>query len=283
MSIELVDTKQYYLSSSSTRAIKHNGEYNSKLTFEIPNFISNKQNTIYHTISVLNANIPYSFYIINEYNNKFKFNNETIELDLGNYNAITLANLINQEIHNVDGSCNIVLDQVTGKYKISSPNTFTLNLTVSDLAEILGTDKGVYNAIFNFIEGFHIDFPYLVNTSGSKYINVRINNLITENLNMDTGDKQTLVNIPINVSPFGIIRYDNNTRLESLVKNDDMNLVELELTDDKNRLINFNNINWGIVILIKTKKTFTKVKSGFNDYFRQIENTENLDELNQEE
>jgi hypothetical protein len=282
MSFDLIDTKQYYLSSNSKNITKYNGSYNSHLRVEIPNFIESRQNLQYSTISILTAQIPYSFYIINEYNNKFKFNNHIIELEYGNYNAKTLGDLINAEIQQHDATAKITLNQITGKYEITGNNTFSIDLTLSDLAKVLGGEKGIYNGIFSLFSGFRVALPYLCNTSGSKYLNIKISNLLTENINLSSMDKNTLVSIPINVSPFGIIQYNNIYSVESLVKNDTMDNIELQITDDEGRYINFNNIDWSITIIVKSRVTMSKTKT-LDDYFRNNPNLENIDEIIEEE
>ena len=69
--LQLIDSKQYYLTSNSKIGVKMNSTLNSKINFEIPRFITKQSNILYHSIKLLHAEVPYSFYIINETNNKF--------------------------------------------------------------------------------------------------------------------------------------------------------------------------------------------------------------------
>ena len=64
------ESKQIYLSSveNELNTTLENGDYKSKIRFTIPYLVTTNDNTLYQTIKVLNATIPYSFYIINEYN-----------------------------------------------------------------------------------------------------------------------------------------------------------------------------------------------------------------------
>ena len=76
-----------------------NSTLNSKIYFEIPRFITKQSNILYHSIKLLHAEVPYSLYIINETNNKFNVNINSINslyvIPVGNYNAFTLKDVLN--------------------------------------------------------------------------------------------------------------------------------------------------------------------------------------------
>ena len=124
--LQLTDSKQFYLTSTAKIGIKMNGTKNSKINFEIPRFITKQQNILYHSLKLLHAEIPYSFYIINETNNVINFVIDAINhfyvVPVGNYNAFTLLNVLN----GIDNKITITLDNATGKYSISSNFSFSL-------------------------------------------------------------------------------------------------------------------------------------------------------------
>ena len=64
--LQLTDSKQFYLTSTSKIGNKMNGTKNSKINFKIPRFITKQSNILYHSSKVLHAEIPYSFYIVNK-------------------------------------------------------------------------------------------------------------------------------------------------------------------------------------------------------------------------
>jgi hypothetical protein len=64
--LQLTDSKQFYLTSTSKVGVKMNSTLNSKINFEIPRFITKQSNILYHSIKLLHAEINYSFSIINE-------------------------------------------------------------------------------------------------------------------------------------------------------------------------------------------------------------------------
>ena len=97
--LQLTDSKQFYLTSTSKIGHKMNGTMNSKINFEIPRFITKQSNILYHSLKLLHAEIPYSFYIINETNNVINLViasiNHFLTIPVGNYNAFTLLTILN--------------------------------------------------------------------------------------------------------------------------------------------------------------------------------------------
>ena len=214
--LQLTDSKQFYLTSTSKVGVKMNSTLNSKINFEIPRFITKQSNILYHSIKLLHAEIPYSFYIINETNNKLNVNINSINnfyvIPVGNYNAFTLKEVLNA----FNASFIFSLNNSTGKYSIESTSTFSV-LSSSTLLKIIG---GVSNTTYNAIlinTKYILNFPFAVNLLGTKNIYIKCN-LILENLQTKTNDSQTLKSIPVNVPPFGLILYNNNENIETLVK-----------------------------------------------------------------
>ena len=56
--LQLIDSKQYYLTSTSKIGVKIYSILNSKVNFEIPRFITKQSNILYHSIKLLVAEVP---------------------------------------------------------------------------------------------------------------------------------------------------------------------------------------------------------------------------------
>ena len=56
--LQLIDSKQYYLTSTSKIGVKMNSTLHSKINFEIPRFIMKQSNISYHTIKLIHAEVP---------------------------------------------------------------------------------------------------------------------------------------------------------------------------------------------------------------------------------
>ena len=248
--LQLIDSKQFYLTSTSKIGVKMNSTLNSKINFEIPRFITKQSNILYHLIKLLHAEIPYSFYIINDTNNVINLVinaiNHFFTVPVGNYNAFTLLTVLNT----IDNKITFTLNNSTGKYHIDSNFIFSV-LSSSTLNKIIG---GISNTTYNAVavnNKYVLNFPFAVNLLGTKNIYIKCN-LILENLQTKTNDSQTLKSIPVNVPPFGLILYNNNENIETLVKNSQIDNLNIEIVDDDDNLINFNNQDWTICIELKT-------------------------------
>jgi hypothetical protein len=266
--IQLTDSKQFYLNSTSKLGIKMNSTLNSKIYFEIPRFITKQPNILYHSIKVLHAEIPYSFYIINETNNKINLVidliNHFFTVPVGNYNAFTLLDILNT----IDNKITFTLNNSTGKYSISSNFTFSV-LSTSTILKIIG---GELNKTYNGLavnNKYILNFPFAVNLLGTKNLYIKCN-LILENLQTKNSDNSTLKSIPVNVPPFGLILYNNNENIESLVKNSQIDNLNIEIVDDDDNLINMNNQDWSITIELKTTLQVSYNTQTIEEYLNKI-------------
>ena len=265
--LQLTDSKQFYLTSTAKIGVKMNGTNNSKINFEIPRFITKQSNILYHSLKLLHAEIPYSFYIINETNNIINLVIDSINhfyvVPVGNYNAFTLLDVLNA----IDNKIIFTLNNSTGKYSISSNFTFSI-LSSSTILKLIGGDLNtLYNAL-PLNNKYILDFPFAVNLLGTKNIYIKCN-LILENLQTKTNDNQTLKAIPVNVPPFGLILYNNNENIESLVKNSQIDNLNIEIYDDDNNLINFNNQDWSITIELRTTLNLNYNSQSIDEYLKQ--------------
>ena len=265
--LQLIDSKQFYLTSTSKIGIKMNSTLNSKINFEIPRFITKQSNILYHSIKLLHAEIPYSFYIINETNNVINLVIDAINhfftVPVGNYNAFTLLTVLNT----IDNKITFTLNNSTGKYHIDSNFIFSV-LSSSTLTKIIG---GFLNTTYYAIpinNKYVLNFPFAVNLLGTKNIYIKCN-LILENLQTKTNDSQTLKSIPVNVPPFGLILYNNNENIETLVKNSQIDNLNIEIVDDDDNLINMNNQDWTICIELKTTLQVSHNTQTIDEYLNQ--------------
>ena len=95
-------------------------------------------------------------------------------------------------------------------------------------------------------------------------------NLILENLQTKSSDNWTLKSIPVNVPPFGLILYNNNENIESLVKNSQIDNFNIEIVDDDDNLINMNNQDWSITIELKTTLQVSYNTQSIEEYLNKI-------------
>ncbi len=262
--IELIDTKQYFLTPTENNlSINYNYPLNSKMRYHIHNLIENNKNILYLSAKISHCEIPYSFYIINEYNNALIINDIKLTLSFGNYNAIDLLNKIYSLMTDNNINATLYFDSSNGKYSLKSNNSFTVK--ESNIYKIIGLEKGNYNGIINLESNlFELYFTYPVNTGGIRNIYIKTN-LITENRQLQSNNNGILKSLPVNVPPYGIIMYNNNENISSIVKNKDLSYLDIELLDDEGNYIDFNGFNWSICLEIQINKKYYSYNFDLNE------------------
>lgn len=234
------DTKKYFLVPSGGK--KNNSSYNSDIEFNINGVVQDEKYILYNTVSINHAEIPYSFYVVNVYNNLLSLSTGDIIIDRGNYNATSLMKFINSKL-----PINMILtfNSLSGKYTLTYNQPFYIKDTTT-ISKLLGLDKIQYNSISNIIY-----FPYPANLLGTKNLYIKSNFMIS-NLNTSTQDYITLACIPVSVEPYSIIMFNNFSNSSHIIKNRNLDNIEIKIYDDDNNLVNFNNIDWSITLEINT-------------------------------
>ena len=130
-------TESRIFNISSQSGNKNNGYKNSNIDYYLPNFVSNQADdeilAVY--LSIKNAEIPASFYLINEYNNIISINNVLYTLTKGNYNVKTFITSLKALL---GVSYTITYDSITYKITITSSTSFTINYLKTTMTTFLG-------------------------------------------------------------------------------------------------------------------------------------------------
>jgi len=275
---------EHKLITLNTRyANKINNTFNSNVLFNFRGILTNDDDIISSNICIMNAQIPVSFYTINETNNYFQLkigaSYEDIFIPFGNYNANTLITAINtQWAATPSGTGNpltITLNSVNGKLTFAYSSTlfinFPLNITSSQINysyRILGFDA---NTSYS---GLTINSPYPLNLLGINRLAIRSSKLAIASYNSVTLNLGiTLSTIPVDVQSFSLISYTNQTDLNKavlLVKIIDE--IDINIVDEDNNLINFNNIDWTITLVLENIRLIpAKFTNTFNSLLQNAE------------
>jgi hypothetical protein len=234
------DTKHYYLNSNGGE-IK-NSYLKSDIIFNIPNLIKDEKNILYNTVSIVHCEIPYSFYIINEYNNLLSLSTGDIYIDYGNYNANSLISYLKTKLPT---NMNITLNGLSGVFTLTYNQQFQIYETTT-VYKVLGLQNKNYTSINN-----SIIFDYPCNFLGTKNLYIK-SNIILDNFNSTTKDYITLSNIPVSVEPYSILLYNNYSNSKHIIKNKNLDNIEIKIYDDDNNLVDFNNTDWSITLEIES-------------------------------
>jgi len=267
---------------------KLNGTYLSNIHFNFSGLLKDDPNLIRAYVTVLNAQIPVSFYIIDDTNNILNYTdnsvNKTIELTEGNYNGNQMVTALNTGF-TVNGSpVTSFLAPQSGilYFFITGGNSITL-LSTSSAKLILGFDVNISSTTL-------IKLPYQLNLLGKKKIFINSNNLRNSAFSSKgLSCVQTIATVPVDQPPYSMISYVSVSDLEKIIlSNKTVDMIDIEIVDENNNFINFRNIDWSITLCLSIEKNDI-VKSDYGLYnmpsslVQNIENKNNIVKLSQDE
>lgn len=241
---------------------KLNGEYLSRIKFNFKDILKKEDDIYYVGATLLTAEIPCSFYNINVNNQTLKYTvnstTYTITIPEGNYNA---TNFISQFIYlyNSGGHGNTIsmsFNKITGKLtttRTGGTYSTTYLASGSSMFEVLGL---LENTDYTFSTS--LENSYMMNLLGVKKLKVFLNNLSLENYDSKGHTSGSLLHtVSVDKPAYSMINYQNQNSALSRVKNKVINEIEIEIRDENNKLIDFNNIYWDMTILLNIYRKYT--------------------------
>lgn len=248
MNSTYTDSRLINISSGSADSLM-NGTLLSSCVFGFPGLLKDEQDILYTQISLLNAQIPISYYIINEYNNKLSYQIETDGIqtayfEYGNYNA---NSFITEFKAKVGTHFNLTLNRINGKYTVTNNKTFEFYYQDSTIFKIMGLDTG--SDVLAPLKTYTA--PYPCNFAGITRIKIISNELSTYAMDSVTGNfSNLLTSISVNSGSYGILLYENNHNFKALLRNKNIDYFDIGFLDDDENYIDFNNINWHMTLQI---------------------------------
>jgi hypothetical protein len=227
---------------------KKNTTYLSDVEFYFKNILKDEPNIVRSTIQLVNAQIPVSFYSINFTNDIFKFSWNTpenvinIQITRGNYNSSSLITELQNKLLTAGYTFTISISRITGIMSFSSTNLFYI--WGNPLGNILGFNTEL-GAVFNGTT-WNLTAPFPLNLLGIQKLKLFSTALACNSFDSYTTGNNNLINtITVNAPPFGIILYETPTE-PLILKSKTINTIDLQIYDDNNNFINFNNCNWNM-------------------------------------
>ena len=235
-----IDARQITISSKTADSI--NDTLKSVAYFSFPAFLKDEDDIIQTQISIHSAQIPLSYYNLNQYNNTlvYQFGTGTVQTAVfteGNYTANSFIAEMKIKIPTIS----VLFNSTNGKFIFAKSSQFTFYASGSTCFPIMGFDSNV--------TGTNITAKYPANFAGITRIKIASSELNTFALDSYTGGySSNLAIIPINNSSYGILLYENNSGYKPILRNKSLNGFDIQLLDDNNNVINFNNIDWYITL-----------------------------------
>ena len=223
----IIETKKIFLQPSG--AFLYDSLY-SNLSYSIPFLFPKDKNIIHNSISVLHAEIPFSWYIINANNNKLVLSTGSYSFAYGNYNANSFMVYLQTLL---PSGLVISFDSTKGIFSFIYTTNFSI-LSTSTLNKIT--------------------CPFMVNFLGTKNVYINIPNMSLDNYNTTTKTSSTLVCIPVLASPYGIIFHENKTGTKNIIKGYKDDILQIQILDDDFNSLDFNSTEWQITLEIESLK-----------------------------
>ncbi len=237
---------------NSTNAIKfYNGTYNSQVEFSLPLLDLPSEYTIY--LSVCHVAIPYSFYNINSSNNFLVYSVlgqiYTLSIPVGNYTTNNLLSTLKNLFIN---TFSISYSSITNQLTFTNNQDFIFYYNSTDPITLQSTCFGIL--------GFSLNYQYssnktlvsntMVNLSSVRCLCI-CSQFQTQNISTIALNKRNILcSIPIHVSPFTMITYENQGYKTNLNSNI-FNSVIINIMDQDGNYINFNGIHWSITLQLE--------------------------------
>lgn len=260
-----IETKIIALTSQSA-TIKYNGDFLSNVRYNLGSIYNSDADIIHKHAQLLNAQIPYSFYVVNYTNNTLVIKTvgdpvfTTITIPVGNYNANSLISTLVPLFNSVSGIIiQITLSNINGILTFFRPSGG--NIIISSQSTCLGilgfTANTTYTSVANTLVA-----PYPLNLLGIKTLQIRSSNLIMSNISSVQGGQTTLLAaIPVSCVPFGMMDYTDVGNNLISIHNDSLDDLDLDIIDGEGgAYINFNNQDWCITLAIHITRTMEPVQ-----------------------
>jgi hypothetical protein len=237
---ELVEDNKLFSLSSDSAVVKLNGSQNSRLIFNIPNFIHLDNDIKQIFFSVNSAVIPASFYNINSSNNKIQIGTTVYSITEGNYNINDLITAINTVI-NTAILVSISYNSITNKTTIinNGGTAQVITLSTSTLLWLLGFERQYTITLSSLVS---TTSPNCVNLLNIPRIFIRSNDINAGNYSDETESNDVLAVIPNTACVNGVIHYTNFNGVKHLVDLQNLSNFTVIITDDERRTLDFNGV-----------------------------------------
>jgi hypothetical protein len=267
-------------SISSRDAVRSNAPMNSNCIFDIETFVDTSPQVSFMEISIVQLQIPCSFYLVNATNNTFVVDNKTYFVPLGNYNIKTMQTQLRELL---PPSFAVGYSGRTGKITLANSAQFVVAAT-SSIHEILGLST--QNDMVSVFSGgaWTLEFPNIINFFPHSRINVLMPELKIQNYSTHNHcDSPVIASIPNMASQDGQVLY-SNAHVKFLLPKMDLHTFGIQLKDEYSNFIHLNGAHWFLTLYLETHYNATPFNTLHFDTvmdtnrkraFHELENEEN--------
>jgi hypothetical protein len=274
----MVYTDNRIITLNSQDGDKQNGTYLSNINFYFSGLLKEEANLIRAYVTVLNSQIPVSFYIIDETNNVLSYTDagtpKSITIPIGNYNGNQMVIALNLGFTNNGTNVIASLNSQNGILTFITVGGVSVTfLSTSTIKSILGFSSDITSTTA-------IIMPYQLNLLGKKKLFINSNHLRNNAFSSKSFScVQTIATIPVDKPPYEMINYVSISDLEkNILFNKSIDTIDIQIVDENSEFINFQNIDWSITICLSIEKNDI-VKLDYGLFNLSVENKNNLENM----
>lgn len=254
------------ISLNSALGAPQNGTLMSNIVFNTGMILEEDDTIIDSHISVINAQIPVSFYTVTTLNNAIScsFHGSafsTYLLPVGNYNSNSLILALQTLLGN---SLTITFSALTGRltFVSSTVMNYDFDFNINNSAnQALGFIKTSFSST---LYGTLVS-PFPINLLGVKRLSIKSYNLGVSSYG-SIGSDPTLCVIPSDQPPFSMLSYQNQNNVDQQkIKVKMINSIDIFIYDENNNLIDFNNQNWTLTLCLENVRFKPDIHATFNE------------------
>jgi hypothetical protein len=228
-SIQIHFNSQY--ANSYNNGLTSNCNFYLNNTIEIPS-----QHTIY--LSVINVNIPFSFYMIDSLNNTLVYQINGVQYSCnitpGNYNAIQLASFFTTNLNGLACAYNAIINKFTFTHTTYDFSFYSSSTCLT----MLGFSTLLTSSSKSLTSSFCVNLQ--TKSCLCLMSNLNIGNIAFCSLKAPN----ILCSIPISTQPNSNICYVNQYNFRNNIFTNVINFINLKLVDQNMLPIDLNNIHW---------------------------------------
>jgi hypothetical protein len=233
----MLKTKTRVFNISSANAI--NGSFKSQVNITLPDLTFHLDNIQSAYLSVNHCEVANSFYVVNYTNDVIVIDSIAYTLPRGNYNVNTF---MAQLLLLIPVGFGITYSSITTKFTFTNTTTnFTINGAsgLSTINNVIGLGTTDITSV-----ALTLTLPFVVNFLPLPRINFRSNFLRLNNYSSTDNSSDVFLSLQNNAPQNSVINYINQTASKNLIEDRNITSFVINVTDDYNRLINFNNVDW---------------------------------------
>jgi hypothetical protein len=243
-----IQSTQVYL-NSATADIYLNSSKKSNVAFMFKNAITLDKNAIEMKVSMVNAQIPISWYLVNDTNNQIIITiagvATTYSFKTGNYNINTF---MTEWTNSIGAGWTLTFDTIKNKISFSYTTNFIFSDNDISIFNIIGFQKkNIYSSTNNTIVA-----DFVCNFAGITRLNIKSSCFNLHNIDSNNkGLNRILAVIPVSSLNSGYIFYNNFTNYKDNFKGtNELASMEIEIMDDFEQFIDFNGVDWSMTLQI---------------------------------